>query len=388
MRSSRTLAPVLVLLAGAGGAWVLVATRPQAEAKRPPVEPPPVRVVEAVPADVELRVRSQGTVVPWAQSQLVAEVAGRVVWVSPNLASGAFFSAGEPLLRLEAFDYAAAVDAAEADRLLRESRGEHAAAELRRFEALHQKGIVSRAEVERAAAAAKGAAASLRAAAAALTRARRELERTTVIAPYDGRVRAENVDVGQFLARGTVVGTVYAVDRVEVRLPVRDEDLAHLDLPLTPAAGELPGPEVRLRARFGGGDRIWVGRAVRTEGEIDPRTRVVHVIARVDDPFGGQGPAPLTVGMFVEAEIIGRHRAGIIRLPRSALRPDSQVFVVDAGDRLQARPVELIGSPDYDEILVAHGLEGGERVALSLGPGFVQGTAVRALPADLAERAR
>lgn len=377
----RILAPIVVLLAGVATSGALIATRPRAAATQPVASLPRVRVVEVRPEDVQVRVRSQGTVAPRAESQLVAEVAGRVVWISPNLTPGAFFQAGEPLLRIDAFDYAAAVESAEAERLVRASENDRAQAERERFAVLLAEGIVSRAEVERVAAAAKSAAAALRAATAALTRARRDHERTELAAPYDGRVRAENVDLGQFVARGATLGTVYAVDQVEVRLPVDDDDdLAFVDVPLTPAAPGRLGPETELRARFAGRERSWRGRVVRTDGQIDPRTRLVHLVARVDDPFGAADQVPLGVGMFVEAEIAGRRLSGVFRLPRSALRPGPSVQVVDGDGRLRSRAVELVRALDDDEVLVSGGIGAGERVALSAGTALLDGTAVQPVP--------
>ena len=63
-----------------------------------------------------------------------------------------------------------------------------------------------------------------------------------------------------------------------------------MDVPLVrraPAAeaAERPGPEVRLRAEFAGREQEWTGQVVRTAGEIDAQTRMVTVIARVEDPY-------------------------------------------------------------------------------------------------------
>ena len=142
---------------------------------------------------------------------------------------------------------------------------------------------------------------------ATLAKAQYDLERTVVRAPYDGRVRTERVDVGQFVSRGTSVARLYSVDAVEVRLPIPDAELAFVDVPMAyrdrDTVATAAKPQVILRALFAGKTYKWVGEINRTEGEIDPRTRMVHVIARVEKirTRGGADPKqarPLRFGMF------------------------------------------------------------------------------------------
>jgi len=103
---------------------------------------------------------------------------------------------------------------------------------------------------------------------------------------------------------------------------------------------------------------------VRTEGELDPRTRMIHAVARVEDPYGrGDSPdrPPLSVGLFVEAEILGRQIDSVWRVPRSSLRGASTAIVVDAESRLRLRDVDVL-KRNRDEVLVTAGLEDGDQL--------------------------
>ena len=180
---------------------------------------------------------------------------------------------------------------------------------------------------------------------------------------------------------------IYAVDRAEVRLPIPDHELAFLELPLTYRGESLeaPGPEVRLRASFAGGEYVWSGRVVRTEGEIDPQTRMVHAVAQVDDPYGrGEDPdrPPLAVGLFVEAEIEGRLVRDAFVVPGAALRDTNQVLVIDDEDRLRFREVEVLRA-DRRQVVIGAGLEAGERVCVSPLEAVTDGMRVRVLENDL-----
>ena len=201
--------------------------------------------------------------------------------------------------------------------------------------------------------------------------------------PYRGRVREKRVDVGQFVNVGADLGTIYAIDYVEIRLPLPDSDLAYLDLPLVyREQASTRGPEVALIADFAGRRNEWRGRIVRTEGEIDPTTRMVHAIARVADPYGrGDDPEqpPLAVGMYVEAEIRGRSAEGVAVLPRAALRTEgNHVLVIDRDSRLHIRPVELLRTT-RETVVIGAGLSEGERVVVSSLDAVVDGMSVRVL---------
>jgi multidrug efflux pump subunit AcrA (membrane-fusion protein) len=214
-------------------------------------------------------------------------------------------------------------------------------------------------------------------------------------------VRTERVDVGQFVSRGVAIATLYAVDYAEVRLPIPDRELAYVDLPLAyrPQAGSEAGTEpaaaedgsaVRLHAEFAGREHVWTGRIVRTEGEIDPKSRMVHAVARVEDPYAraaGSERPPLAVGLFVEAEILGRSVDAAVTLPRAALRRDEAgpgepardgyfVLVVDEESRLEFRPVEVLRS-EREQVVIGDGLTAGERVCVSPLRAPVDGMRVR-----------
>jgi multidrug efflux pump subunit AcrA (membrane-fusion protein) len=323
-----------------------------------------------------------------------------VVWVSPALASGGFFEQEAPLIRIERADYEVALEGARAAVARAHSENDRAAKILERQKLLAKKSVASAARYDDAVNAKHVANATLREARAKLDRAERDLERTEILAPYAGRVREENVDVGQFVTRGTSVGKIYAVDYAEVRLPIPDAELSYLDLPML-YRGETPeggGPEVQLRARFAGREHTWVGRIVRTEGEIDSRSRMVTVVAQVEDPYGraadrldagsaspdasvGRERPPFAVGLFVDAEIRGRRVDGAVVLPRAALRGENRVLIVDEEGHMRFRDVEVLRS-EREKVVIGNGLATGEHVVVSPVSAAVDGMKVRVVEVD------
>jgi len=373
----KLIVPLLLLGAAVVISMALIRTAPELEPRQPQAVPPAVRVMEVKPGAVQLQVHAQGTIAPRTESELVPEVSGNVVWVSPNLVSGGYFETGEPLLRVDQRDYVAAVARAEATLSRAEAEHEYAQFELQRAEDLSGRQLISRADLETTLRAARVAESALRDARLVLETARRDLTRTELSAPFAGLVRSEQVDVGQFISRGASVASVYAADFVEVRLPIADQQLAYLNVPLS-QRGEFAAdeaPDVTLTAEFAGQKQIWRGKLVRTEAQIDPGSRMVYAIARVRAE--GSEVAP-PVGLFVQATIAGIALDDVVVLPRSALRDGNQVLIVDTENRLHFRPVEVL-RVYRDDVYVTGGLEAGELVSVSALQTVVQGMRVQPL---------
>jgi RND family efflux transporter MFP subunit len=362
----KTLLPIVVVTVAGLGAVTLLATSERLSPTQPEPVPPSVRVLDVEPKPVRMVVHAQGTVLPRIETELVPEISGNVVWISPNLIAGGYFDADEPLLRVDDRDYRNAVERASANMSRAEAELEFSEFELARLETLETSDLVSRSALESAMREARVNEAQLRDARVALEQAERDLARTEIRAPFRGLVRSEQVDVGQFVNRGTSVASLYAVDYVEVRLPIADQQLAYLDLPLTPR-GELDAdsaPSVRLYADFAGREREWQGRLVRTEAEIDARSRMVQAVARVTAADGADAALPPPVGLFVQADIQGRSADNVVVLPRSAIRNENQVLVIDDENRLRFRTVTLLRVYG-DEAFINEGLNAGERVCIS-----------------------
>lgn len=372
----KLLIPSLVILAALMGALALVATSPQVEPNSPEPLAPTVRVREAVPQAVQLHVHSQGTVSPNKVTALIPEVAGRVVWISPTLVNGGYFERGDVLLRLDDKDHRSTLQRARAALARAEAEYDHAHYEHQRMLSLEQRKLASRSQMEHALKEARVKEAARHDARANLDQAKRDLDRTEVKAPFAGLVQSESVDVGQLVGRNSPVATLYAVDQMEVRLPIADRQLAFLNLPVG-QRGALPEgqqPAVTLTADYAGRTLSWRGRIVRTEAEIDVASRMLNVVARVNAESHAEPPA---VGLFVEAEIEGLLVEDIVVMPRNSLRNGNRVLVVDADNRLRFRDIEPLRLYQ-DDVLIRNGLAQGERVCVSALQTPIEG--MRVLP--------
>ena len=374
----RLILPWLVLLGGFAAATLLIVTGPQVLPQPSELVPPLVRTVTVMPITHQFGVHTNGSVVPRTESELVSEVDGRVLRVSAELVSGGFFSKDEVLVEIDKLDYQVALEGARAGMARAKSELANELKDNKRQEGLGNKGSISASQLDNSVNRVTIARATVREALARLARAERDLARTRITAPYDGRVRSERVDVGQFVRRGEAIGTLYAVDFAEVRLPIHSNELKYLNLPISKAGqSSSRQADVTLTAEFAGSIHQWQGKVVRTEGELDPTTRMVHVVARFANPYNTQeGSAPLAVGLFVDAIIHGKINTNVTVLPRSALRNDSQVLVLDNEDKLRFREVKVLRLVD-DLAYIGAGVKRGERICVSVLQSTFDGMRVR-----------
>ncbi len=342
-----------------------------------PTPPPTLRIAKATAADERLDVAAQGTVEPLRTADLSSEVAGRIVRTADALRAGGAFAAGDVLVVIDPTDFDFAIRdqeaaVARAELRLQQERAEAAAA-LRAWKALEGEAaaepLVTRAPQIREAEAA------LAAATAMLDKRRLDRARTEVKAPFSGRVRSVAADLGQIVQVGQRLAVIFDDTTVEVRLPVPANALAWLELPWRDELPDGAGPVVDVTADFAGTRRSFRGHVVRTEGEVDRRTRQLTVVARITAARTADGP-PLLVGQFVHAVIHGRTFPRTIVVPGAALHEGTTVWVVGADRRLARRAVDVLRA-EPDRVLLRGGLAVGEHVVLGSGATFADGMEVR-----------
>lgn len=387
MNLPRKLLPIAIIAGALVLMFILAGMRSSPPGREVVPRVPLVEAIEVAERPAGFEVRVQGTVQPRTQTALVSEVSGTVQQVAPDFAAGGFFRKGDLILRVDPKDYEVALARAEAQLANRRAllsqetaRADQAARDWASIgrgtpsELVLRKPFVAEAE------------ANVRSAEADLRAAEINLARTEIRAPFDGLLREKRVDVGQYVGVGSAIGLLAAVDLAEVRLPLTEADLAVIDLP----AEGLP---VSLHARSAAAPGTWHGRLVRSEGVLDERTRVLHVVVAVFDPYGldGRGDPlrPLKFGSFVEAHIPGAFSHPVIVLPRHVLRGMDQVILADQDDRLRLRSIEILRT-DRDSVFVASGLAPGERVVTTVIETPVEGMPLRVLelePAPVANGA-
>ena len=369
----KKFSPLLILLGSIGVFVIMVKLKPEAEFQKPEVTHQLVEVLLALPQDVEAKISSQGTIRPEHEIVVTSEVTGKVTWISDGLRDGANFDDGDTLLKIEKRDYELALISMESNlfqarvALQREkAESELANIEWKRVGTGDASSLTLR-EPQLA-----QARAVLAAAEAAYEQSKRSLQRTSIVAPFNGRVRKKTVDLGTNLFPGNRIADIYATSFLEVRLPITDKDISFLGIPLDGAMlKKRDRPKVRLIASYGGDDFEAEGFVVRSESEIDPKTRMISVIATIPNKNNARS---LKVGMFVNAEIIGLSYPNIIIVPRNAVKED-MVWVVQE-EKLRRKSVEVLRFED-DYAFITDGLLMNDQVLITRLSSYVDGMPVR-----------
>jgi RND family efflux transporter MFP subunit len=321
-------------------------------------------------SQVQLKVKSQGTVQPLTSTVLISEVSGMVMELAPQFEVGGTFAKGDVLIKLDASDYQVAKQRADAQ--LQSAKAKLLSEQAKSSQAQKEWEMTGRPLSEAPVLALRTpflaeAESRLLQAEAEVRQAELKLQRTIIRAPYAGMVSSTMVDVGQYVTIGARLGETFAIDFAEIRLPMTGKDLAKLGW--NAATSEQPifnQNRVQLQATVNGINATWSAVLVRSEGTIEQSSRTQYLVAQVTDPYSIKSTdrPRLLIGSFVEAIVAGKIIDDVYSLPRHALRSNKRVATVDAEQRLKLVDVDYIYE-DQTNYYINRGLEGQVEIVTS-----------------------
>ena len=341
-RVTRIIVQVFIaLILIAIGIFAIMGAKPKPEIKEAATEARNIRFVKTAATTLSLSINTQGSVMSKQHINLVPQVSGQVVYVSSKFVAGGQFKKGDVILRIDPRDYKVAVISAQsrvvgAEQSLTREKAESQLAKAE-WDAL---GEGEPSDLTLRIPQLKQADAALKAAMADLSRAKLNLERATIRAPFDGLLGEKMVDLGQFLSPGMKLGSFYSTSILEVRLPLANRDLSQLDLAALQKGKKLG---VTLTGSFANETRVWTAKVTRSEGLIDQKSRILYVVAEISgkDLLSDDG-VMLNIGQFVKATIEGKSYENVLKIPRGALRQGDRVLVVDKDNRLRTKMVKIL----------------------------------------------
>ena len=195
--------------------------------------------------------------------------------------------------------------------------------------------------------------ARVKAALAAVKRAKRNLERTEIVAPFDALIESRNIGLGAYVGTGTDVGMLMNTSIAEVRLPVSANQLQYLD-------NHGTGAQVQLSASVAGEPVQWSATIARSEGVVDSKSRMSYLVAEINEPY--LQSTPLRFGTYVTADIHGLTLPNATEVPRHLINGD-RVRVYQDG-KLQFKTVEVAREQGRQAVVVS-GLNSGDQLIVS-----------------------
>jgi RND family efflux transporter MFP subunit len=374
--------PIIIILLGFGVFVLLKSLRqePQKEIRQDLGALVDVFTVEN--QDWQVTVSGTGTVQAAQEISIIPQTSGEVIYVSPSMEEGGFFSKDEVLLKIDSTDYQLALEQAKAT----ESKAELNLATIESWSR------VARAEWERIKQVdedepnplvvyepqLKNARAELASAKAAVKQAELNLERTEIQAPFNCRIRSENVDIGQYVRAGSSVAVVAGTDSAEVIVPLPLDELRWLDVPMK--GSQKKGSLATIHMEINGKDYDRQGRIVRTTGEVDPMSRMTKVVIEVQDPYGllheGNARKALVSGSFIDVSIKGGRLKDVFLVPRTSVRDNDTVWIMDKDNLLKIQNVQIVRY-ERENVLVKDSLKDGDRIVLTNISGAADGMKLR-----------
>ncbi len=351
-------APIGMLVLGIVISMGLV--RANAKEATPQDEPPPpiVLISEVQPESYQVNIDSWGEVQPKEKTNLSSFVNGEIVSVHDAFNAGGLVKKGDVLVRVDESDYRSALIEAESNLAAAQANLEQevALAEV----AKEEWSTVSKDKVSALALRKPqllSAKARLKAAEAALSRAKRNLERTGIKAPYDALVVSRAVGLGQVVNAGSVVGELYSIESAEVILPI-----AGFDSPF------IPKNIAALPAVMTVADESQLQRTIRIDrdlGVVNQMTRMSNLVAIIDDPYGLRSDVPVVkFGSYVKVTVPGVVLNNIVSATQEAVE-GNHVWVVNRENQLVQRQVDILRE-ENGRVLIGEGLQAGERLVTQI----------------------
>ena len=367
-RALRICMALVIVCGGLAGAVYLIKTTEKPKKRTPSKWIPVVRVLELQRTAYQVVVTATGTVIPARRITLQSRVSGQVVKVHAEFNEGGTLSKGTPVVTLDDADYQLALAQKESDAVnsqyaLKVEQGRQAVAK-REWQLL---GKEEDAEKTGSALALrephlKKARADVEVARIQVQKAKLDLDRTRVTAPFNALVISRSVDIGSQVSPQDPMAELVGTDsyRIQVAIPV--DRLDRITIP--PDSRETGSPAT---VHYASGQRL-EGRVIRLLGDLETEGRMARVLVEVLDPLRRKArtPAglPLLIGEYVRVDIYGENLADVMVIPRTALRDQESVWLLNPDMTLDIRKVTPVWR-DKDTVVIQNALHSGDRIIVS-----------------------
>jgi hypothetical protein len=208
--------------------------------------------------------------------------------------------------------------------------------------------------------------ADLASAKADLEQANINLARTKIKAPFNAVVRSKNVDMGSMISTQEQLAELVGADEYWISVPLPMDRLKWIKIPKK--SGDS-GSVVRIYTdNSSGSSAMHTGAVFKLLSDLENDGRMPRILVSVKDPLGIKSAdadrLPLLLNQYVRVEIEGLTLEDVIRVPRSSLRDNSQVWVLDSEDKLRIKDARTVWR-DEDSVILRDGFQTTERLIVS-----------------------
>ena len=359
---------LLLIAVGIAGARFLITTKPKAS-KRPPEKMAPLVRTEVLQSENYIfSIPAMGTVIPAREVGLEVPVSGEIIYLHPEFTEGGMLTKGLKILEIDPKDYELAVQQkrkalADAEYAYKLEQG-HQDVARQEWSLLYGDKALKEGESDLALRKPhlEKVKVEIEAARAELEQAEINLNRTTLTAPFNVLVLNTHVELGSQVSSQERLADLVGTDAYWVQVSVPVERLKWIQIP---NGDQEAGSDVKIFYRE---DNLKTGKVIRLLPDLSKEGRMARLLIELRDPLGllvkGEKPPMLLIGEYVRVAIEGEELHNVFRVPRSALRNDKEVWLVDEEKKLAIRPVKTIWR-DEQSVVIQDGFNSGELLVIS-----------------------
>lgn len=367
-----------------------------------------VRVITIPRVDLVPQASGYGSVQPAKLWIAVAQVSGRIIELHPRLRNGEIIEKGKVLFRIDPVDYSLALVQAKAQLTELNVQEQNAMAlvaieqrnlilagnELERIRRLVSNNTASQSDADSSERSTLNTRTSLqnlkntlaliptqrKVLETKVAQAQRDLENTTVTAPFNMRVAKLSIEADQYVTKGQNMFEGDGINRIEVVGQFAMSSLRNLFIgrpdrmqtleSINQNMSQITGFKPVIKLDLGNHIAEWEAEFVRFSDSVDAETRTMGIVVAVDNPISKMKPGyrpPLSKGMFVQVLLRGHTQPQRVVVPRTAVR-GGKIYLLDGENRLHIQDAKVLFNQGYLSVLNDEQLAGRQIVVSDVVP--------------------
>ncbi len=179
--------------------------------------------------------------------------------------------------------------------------------------------------------------------------ARRNIERTVIVAPFDGYIDDPNVEIGKQIREGDVIASLVDANNADVDFTISNT----LYGSIIEAKEKIIKRQVDIFLQYGNQEIKFIGKIIAISPQVNAESGGINVKARVYKEDNANNQFRLLPGSFLRVEIPDRMYTEVLEIPESALYDGKIIYTINDNNRLTSHNVLVVGKNENNLLIKA-----------------------------------
>lgn len=342
-----------------------------------------VEVIYLKPVDISAHIKSYGTVIPYRSQTLASRVSSQIITLSKDLIPGSIVKKGELLVTLDPTDYELILKEKEASvanaKLTLQTELENQKSAQYDFSIFKQNVTPEQKEYLLRYPHIKAAKANLKSQEASYEKAKSDLKRCKIYAPFDAVVLDVAVAAGDTVSSSKTLATLAKTEAFWIKVALSPAKLKGIDIPNYNAKN---GSNATIRHDFWDQNTLSLnGKVQSIEKVLDEKSKMAYLLIRVNDPLllttHQKHQKPLLLNGFVSIDIEGKRMCNVLRIPLNVLHHNDTVWILQENHTLHIQKVTKVWQDEKYVYLPAKTLKANESLITTFLETPIEGMPLR-----------